>query len=1148
MFGMNRAFRPGCLRGHIFTISIKTLLIIFIVFFTKVVMTAQVSTGQISGTVKDANGAPLPNASVIILDKQTLQERRTIANSGGFYLISNLLPGSYRVRIELTGFKTYTEEITQLNAGDRINISPTLPIGEVSDVVTISATGEKVDSDSGTVGQLIDGEQIRELSLNGRNLINLLMVVPGVAVTTDQFDRGDVGFGNMGSFNINGQRSTANSLTVDGGYNQDSGNLTSLTNNVSVDFVGEVKIASSGYSAEFGRFGGTQLNVSIRRGTSKYNGTLWEFFRNEKLNSRGFFSPQTEKLRLNNFGWNLGGPIYWPGKFNSDRKKLFFFGGQEYKRRVDGVTQRATVPTRDERSGIITTTSTLRYPANFYLPALRNQPITDPSRATPDNPTGKNILPKEYITANGAAMMKIFDVMETQALLYNDARMPNNITFQLSNRDIRRQDLLRLDYIASHQNEFSFRYLYDTGSLSNPYERGAIPTYRATRRNQATNIQFTWNSVIDNRTINQFSAVSAYLFLTRFSYDNYAQMKTYGLNIQELYGHDMDVYGMPNIAITNFTTVFGGRAYNYSPFWDGSLRDNFSRLISKHHLKAGALWLRDRKNERVGSALPGELTFSTSGNTNSTGNALLDALLGNYRQYREGDTDKFSYIRYNQFEAYFADTWKARSNLTLDLGVRYSYFGAPYETGNTLSTFVPSRFDQANAQQVIPSGAGAGELLPGVGKPYNGIVVGGDEFTEQHRIPGDPLAQNLFGGLPRSLMKSRNKFSPRFGFAWDPSSKGNFVLRGGAAVYYGRINLIAVTAGGNPPFQNVVTLFNGSVDNLHVGREAQFPVAVTSIDPSTTFPATYNWNLGIQRKLPFAALLDVNYVSTQARHLLRRPNINKVHPAVQSKNSSLNLNALRPYEGYTDINIYESGAASSYHGLQVGLTRRYSKDLTFSFAYTWSKALTDASGHDDGVEDLANYRGERSHASFDRNHIFTASYVYHLPFFKAQRGVMGKALGGWQLTGIIQAQSGQWLSASINTATGGRRPDLVGQVRYLDPRQVQTFTVSGNRQSTGNYFFDPTPGQIFAVPPADRYGTAPPNIIRGPGRHNWDLSLFKNFKIGERRQLQFRAEAFNVWNHASFRNPNMDASSLDFGTISAAGFPRLLQFGLKLYF
>jgi len=1109
---------------------------------------AQVITGQISGTVKDAAGAPLVGVTVVVINQQTTLQRKATTDEDGFYLVSNLPPGGYRVRVEQQGFKAYTEDDVQLTAGARASVNPSLQVGEVSETVTVAAAGENVQTDNGSVGQLIDGSQVRELSLNGRNLMTLLMVVPGVAVTTDEFDRGGMTYGSIGSYNVNGLRATSNAVTLDGGYNQDSGNITSLTNNVGVDFVSEVKIASSGYSAEYGRTGGAQVNFSTRRGTSEYHGTLFEFFRNDKLNSRGFFSPTVEKLRLNDFGWSLGGPVFIPGKFNTERKKLFFFGGQEYKRRVDAATRRATFPTRAERSGVINTSSVLRYPANFPVAELRGRQIADPSRATPGNPQGLNILPQQYITANGAAIMKIFDVMEGQSLLYNDAATANNITFQLDNRDIRREDIFRFDYNPSERNEFSVRYIYDTGSNSVPYETGNIPTYRATRRNKARNIQFTWTSVISNRTVNEFSAVSTYLFLERFPYDDFRFPKTYGLNIKELYGDDMDVYGIPPIAIAGYTTISGARANSHSPLWDGSLRNNFSHLVGKHNLKAGALFLRNRKNERVGGTLVGDLSFNTSGNTNTAGNALLDTLLGNYRQYREGDVDKFSYVRYNQVEAYLADTWKARPNLTLDIGARVTHFGAPYDTGNTLSTFVPGAFDPSRAQQVIPSGAGAGELRPGVGQPYNGVVVGGDEFTQPHRVPADPLAQDLFGGLPRSLMNSQTKISPRFGFSWDPRGKGDFVVRGGGAVYNDRLSLIAVTAGGNPPFLNTVTLFNGSIDNLTNGRLASFPVAVTSIDPETTFPTTYNWNLGVQKKLPFDSLLDVNYVSTQGRHLLRRPDINQVTPAVQSANPSVNINALRPYQGYTNVRLYQSSASSSYHGLQVGLTRRYSEDLTFSVAYTWSKALTDASGQDDGVEDLLNFRGERSHASFDRNHIFTMSYVYYLPFFRAQSGIVGKLLGGWQLSGLIQAQSGAWLTATIDTPTGARRPDLVGEVQYLDPRQVQTLTGGNNQPVTGNFYFDPTPGKIFAVPASNRYGNSGPNVVRGPGRHNWDLSLFKNIRATERINLQFRAEAFNVWNHASFRNPNMNSSSRDFGTISDAGPPRLIQLALKLLF
>ena len=1125
---------------------------------------AQGLTGQISGTIRDAQGGRIPGVAVVVVNEQTQFERAGASDEDGFYVLSNLPPGSYRVTIEHPGFKKFVRQNVQVIAGARVPVEPQLEIGTVNEAVEVSAAGENVETDSAAVGQLVDGSQMRELALNGRNPMQLLMLIPGVVMTTDEFDRGGFTYGSVGSININGTRSTSLSVTIDGGYNQDSGNITTISNNLGVDFVSEVKVSSSTYSAEYGRFGGAQINFATRRGGKQFHGTLLEFFRNEQMNARSFFSPETEKLRLNNFGWNLGGPIYWPGRFNENKRKLFFFGGQEYKRRIDGDTRRVTIPTRAERAGIINTTSTLRYPANFPVVELRNQPITDPSRATAANPTGRNILPLKYITPNGAAMMRIYDALEKQALVYNDAPGANNATFQLANRDLRRQDILRLDYTPSDRNQFTLRYLFDIGDNFNPYERGNLPSYRARRHNEARNFQFSWTRVLNPRTTNELAAVSNYLFLERFPYDEFHYLKTYGLDLKELFGDEMQTLGIPQIAISNYTTIYGARGNSHSPFWDGSVRDNFTHLRGKHQLKTGFMYIHDRKNERTGGTgnlLTGSLSFSTSGNTNSSGNALLDVLLGNYRQYQESDTDKFSYVRFNQFETYFGDAWKVRRNLTLDLGVRYAYLGAPYEKDDTLATFVRTAFDPAKAQQVVPTGGNQGEIRPGIGVPFNGIVPAGDSYLNPQRRPSDPAAANLFRGLPRGLMESQHKWSPRLGFAWDPWGKQKFVVRGGAALYYDRLSLIAVTAGGNPPFAKIITLYNGTVDNLGKGREVDFPIAVTSIDPGTRFPEIYNWSLGFQKKLPLQALLDVNYVSTQGRHLLRRPNINGVRPEVYARNTSANLNSLRPYQGYTDILLYESSAASNYHGLQVGLTRRYAKRLTFSAAYTFSKALTDAPDQNATVEDSEDYTNERGHATFDRNHVFTASYVYDLPFLNKGRHWYNRALGGWRLSGTVQAQMGAWLTPVVSTAIGTRRADLLGAIKYFDPRQVQSFVIPANPNGlAANYAFDPrhrtvaadgtvtNPDASFATPPANRFGSSGVGVLRGPGRHNWDMVLSKNTKLREKIELQMRFEAYNVWNHVNFRNPNVTLSSRDFGTVSDAGAPRLLQVALKLIF
>ena len=1090
----------------------------------------QVTTSQISGVVKDSSGAPMAGVTVRVVNEQNSLRRDGVSGSEGFYVVSNLPPGEYRVRVEHAGFKTFERDHIAVSAGDRADVSPSLEVGSTSEVVTVVAQGEQVETESGTVGRLVDGDQVRDLALDGRNLIQMVMLLPGVVATTDQFDRGGIATGSVADFNFNGTRATSTSVTVDGGSNQDTGNITGQTNNVSVDFVQEVKVAASSYSAEYGRNAGAQINFTTRSGTEQFHGTLFEFFRNDKLNARSFFAPNVEKLRLNQFGWNLGGPVFIPGLLKRGEKKIFFFVGQEYRRRIDGQTNRVTMPTAAQRAGIIGTGAALHYPTNFPVAALRGQVIQDPSRGTPSNPDGNNILPKQYMTANGLAIMKVFDAMQKLTALYNDQPIANNATFQLANSDIRREDIMKVDYQPSPRNQIYARYLYDVGSGYSPYEMGPIPTFQATRENVNPNLQLAWTAVISSRTINNAAIVSNYFDLYRKQVGDQRLPQTYGLTINQLYTNLDQIYGMPAIAIQGYTTLSGARDTRDSPVWDFSVRDNFSHIVGQHNLKTGILAIRNRKNQRI-YFTTGNVTYQTSGNTNTTGNGLLDALLGNYYSYTETDREKWTPIRMTQIESYVADTWKARRNLTLDIGVRYQFLPPPYTTDNGVSTFLPSLYNRAQAQQVIPTGANAGQLQPGVGQPANGIALAGTN------------------GLTDGFYQIQNKFSPRFGFAWDPSHKGTFSIRGGAAIYYDRMNVGDLnSAGANPPFVNTVTLYNGQFDNLASGRSASFPAAVTSFRPNMVAPATYNWSLGMQKKLPFQTLLDVNYVSTQGRHLEREPNINTVTPAIQYANSSANINSLRPYQGYTNIGLWETSAASNYQGLQVSFSRRRARNLTYSVAYTFSKVLTDANTSNDSPQDITNYRAERSHASFDRNHVFVFSYIYSLPRLTASAKLVRGVAGGWQFSGITQFQSGGWVSPAISTPTATRRPDRIGDVRYLNPRQVQALVGGNGQKVSGNFYFDPTPGTTFIAPAPAVYGNSAPFIIRGPGRNNWDMSLFKNFKPNEKINMQLRGEFFNVWNHASFRNPNTTASSISYGTITDAGPPRLAQFALKLTF
>ncbi|MCI0724003.1 MAG: hypothetical protein L0338_34345, partial [Acidobacteria bacterium] len=506
-------------------------------------------------------------------------------------------------------------------------------------------------------------------------------------------------------------------------------------------------------------------------------------------------------------------------------------------------------------------------------------------------------------------------------------------------------------------------------------------------------------------------------------------------------------------------------------------------------------------------------------------------------------------------EGYLADTWKVRPNLSLDLGIRYSYTFPNRAVNNDISTFVPSLFRPEQARQVIPTGPGTGSLRPGIGDPFNGIVIPGDGFPEgfEQTFAGanDPAIRALFKGLPRSISDNFSVFSPRVGFAYDPTGSGKFSIRGGAGMFTDILPTGFFAAGGtNPPFNAIRQVLNGRLEDPAGGNAAaEFPLNITGFLPNLEAPITYKMNLGIQRQLSFSSLLDVNYVTSQSRHNIRRVDFNLVHPAVRVANPGVNLNAIRRFPGYGSILLYESSASSNYHGLQMGLTRRYAKALTYSVAYTLSKALDDGSGNNSGVEDITNYRGERSHSDLDRNHVLMMSYVWEIPFGGRGNRWYEKVFGGWAISGINQFQTGPWLTPTIVTATGVRRPNRVGELTYLDPRQVRTLTGGDGQPRTGNFYFDPGPGGAFVAPPADRFGNSAPNVIRGPGRNNWNIALMKDFRLkGEDIKLKFRAEAFNIWNHVQFNNPNTTVSDRAFGTISSSAPGRNVQLGLKLEF
>ena len=620
-------------------------------------ISAQTNTGEINGRVTDKSEAVIPNVRVQVKSVATADVRETVSNAEGYFAVTFLTPGSYEVMAAAQGFTSALQSGIKVGAGQRVNLSLTLDVGSVTEEVRVTATAQQVNTEDAKVRHVIDASQAKDLPLNGRIMSHLLMVIPGVAVTTD-LSVTDIA-ASLTNYSANGARGVYNMASIDGGFNLDSGSMGSQTNQVSPDWVQEVSIVTSGYSAEYGRNSGVQINFATRSGTKDFHGALYEFFRNDKMDARSFFSPAKDKLRFNNFGWTLGGPITIPGKFNTSRQKLFFFAGQEFRRRRQNQLMRATTPTSAERSGIINSTTQLVYPVNFPVVALRGQPITDPSRATPANPTGANIIPKQYITPNGQAIMNIYQSMIGLAGEYSDTATPNNTTFQLPNPDTRREDIVKVDYHVNEYQRLAFSMLYGTGSNDTAFVQGPYPTHGFTRRNRARTGRVIWTDVISPTTVNRLTAQVNYLNIRWPALGDRDQAGQYGVAIKEMFGNDIQAYGIPAIAITGYSSISGSAGAWQAPTADFSLMDDLNHMRGSHNLKAGLMAVRNRKNEADNTTsrlLMGNVSFSAAGNPNTTGNALADALLGNFTSWRESQNLVFQQVRFSDVEAYVADT------------------------------------------------------------------------------------------------------------------------------------------------------------------------------------------------------------------------------------------------------------------------------------------------------------------------------------------------------------------------------------------------------------------------------------------------------------------------------------------------------------
>ncbi|MGH9881145.1 MAG: carboxypeptidase regulatory-like domain-containing protein, partial [Pyrinomonadaceae bacterium] len=573
-----------------------------------------------------------------------------------------------------------------------------------------TATGETVNTTSGEVARVIDSQQVTNLALNGRNYIQLLSLVPGVALLNDDQLELTTSLA-TGNQSINGNRGQTNNVTVDGGINLQSGSNASQINNVGIDYIQEVKIQTSNFSAEYGRNSGAQISVVTRSGGNDFHGSAFEFVRNDKLDARPFFAPVRPTLRFNNFGYSIGGPII--------KDKFFFFGGQEWKyiRRLSNA-QRRTVPSLAELDGnfslrlrgpdgLVGTADdgVLRDPNNAantcVAPVITNGVVTTQAIRTGcfggNNVALRNIIPTNRITADGLAISKVYRTAIGLSTSFTNSPVGNNVTFQQPNPLDYREDIIRLDYRFNDRNSVYGRYIHDKNALIDPFGtfiNSNLPTSPSNRLRPGTSIQVSYTWLATPTLINEAKITGAWVAQRIPPAGDLWKRETYGFQFQQLFaGGGRFENSIPDTTITGFANFFGAARSLLSPTTDITASDTVTHTRGNHTLKTGFSVTRNRIDQNARTTYAGNVDFNTGGNNRTSNNAFADALLGNFRTYSEQALDPLGFFRFTQYGAYLSDSWRVRRDLSLEIGLRYELGSPIYTQGNNITNFDPALYN-----------------------------------------------------------------------------------------------------------------------------------------------------------------------------------------------------------------------------------------------------------------------------------------------------------------------------------------------------------------------------------------------------------------------------------------------------------------------
>jgi hypothetical protein len=1140
---------------------------------------AQEITGSISGTVKDSVGAAVGGATVTFTDSDKKAVVRTVNTNDDGEFSAPLLPVAfYDITVEAPNFKKHLENRVKVSVNERRTVDVTLEAGNISEVVTVTSDLLQVNTQSATAGNVINGDQVRQLSLNNRNFVQLLTLSPGVSANiADQIYVGSTnpnGQSNALQIAVNGVRSSSNTYSVDGADTTDRGANLTVQTYPSVDAIAEFTVLRSLYPAESGRSSGGQVNVVTKSGTAGFHGDLYEFVRNERLNANTFTSNRTAPLgldsngkakrapfRYNNFGGTFGGPVILPrfgegGPAYKKFKDTFFFFSMEFRRNIVYPSFSTTVPSAAMRQGI------------FSQPVCIG-PVANPCATT--LPAGTP-LPQNLTSPLAAAY-----VQDIYSKLPLPADAAGNLFFPARGIFNFRQELIRVDHRFSNKLSAYYRYENDSIPTIDPIglfgQGGGQPFVSTTQSNSPGRTHVGRATFVQSPT-------TVWEFGGSYSFGD-VPSRVIGLLANEnspdivnqlpLFSFPATRGRVPTITGNGFTALqtfgpYSDFSYNKSAF------GTFSKVFGAHTTKYGVNFSRIRKHENsLGgfnevrySAVAATPTRPTG--TSTTNQLWANFLMGNFQVYTQNQFDLTADLSASSIEAFAQDEWRYKSNITLYYGVRFSRFGQPWDRNGRMTSFNPAAYSASQAFQILANG----NRVAGTGNPLNGIMM-----NSQQVVAG--ATASPWG---KSVAPTRNNFAPRVGIAWDPFKKGMTSIRAGYGVYFDQLSFSfpeTDLVARNPPFQQQIVINPATLDNPLAGTTAvNLSVAdVGGIDQNFKTPYVQSWSLDVQHQLNSKTLVTAGYFGSRGTHLSGLVDANLLPPgyaislgptACRTNNvtpatfgpcqvagqvfinstQELILNQIRPFRGYGAVRMLETRFNSNYHSLQVTGQRRFSRSSQVNLAYTWSRNMTNSQNESaTAPQNSFNLHGEYARANLDRRHVLSVNYIYELPFFTGQSNLKEKFLGGWQLSGITYYFTG----LGFSPATSSNDPSGLGLISN-SPSAARPDAICDPNANAPHTFLQWFNTACFANPPAglNRVGNGGRNTILGPSTTRFDATLAKNIRLGESSSLQLRWEVFNIFNHTNFTTLSLNVTASTYGNVTGVRDPRTMQFGAKFIF